>query len=300
AENRRDPDQERVRLAFGIQDQLRLLGERLTLVPTLRYERLQDQGSEFDRFGRITGPASESHGLWNPALGAGLAVMPWLELRGNLGLLHRAPSFSERFGNRGSIQGNPALEPERGIVRDIGFRLKEPTDRFGDLRVEYAYFNNDIDDMIFLRVQSGVNAVIADNARARLRGHELSLSLRPVAWMVLDANYTHQDSENRDRENPGKQLPLRPRDEVYGRLQFGPEPWQAYYEINWIGENFLAVDNLRTVADRLIHTAGGKVAPWPWLSLGLEARNFGNDRAEDASGYPLPGRSFFGTLKATL
>jgi hypothetical protein len=39
---------------------------------------------------------------------------------------------------------------------------------------------------------------------------------------------------------------------------------------------------------------------WERWGIGLEARNLGNDRAADVYNYPIPGRSFFGTLKVKL
>jgi hypothetical protein len=38
------------------------------------------------------------------------------------------------------------------------------------------------------------------------------------------------------------------------------------------------------------------VLPIAGIALGFEVRNAGNDQQVDALGYPLPGRSFFGTI----
>lgn len=303
AKNRSDPPQKRVRVALAVQDQLRLFDERIVVVPTGRYERVQDQGSTFDLTGRPTGVFGDGEDLWTPGIGAQASPWPWLQLRGNIGRLNRAPSFSERFGNRGSVQGNPNLKTEKGLMRDVGFRLRRPLESLPEMSLEYAYFNNDVDDLIVILGVPGPHPLRPINVdSARIRGHEVSFRIAPLEWLEFDANYTYQDAENRAEENTGKQLPLRPRDEAYARVQFRRDGRKIYYEFNFVGSNYTTPDNFQRshVDSREIHTVGAQWQPLELLSLGFEARNLGNDRAEDVGNYPLPGRSFFGTITLTL
>lgn len=302
ADRENDPTQTRTRITLGIQDVTELF-DRLTIVPTLRYEYLEDEGSEFSRLGMPTGPIRTEHNLLNPAIGAELRLFDWWQVRGNLAETKRPASFGELYGHRGAVQGNPDLKPEKGITRDIGFLMQgSPFPWLSRARLEYAYFNNDIDDIIVLDRIPGPNPIRAKNlASARVRGHEVGLALTAFDDFQFDANYTWQDAENRD-PNPnyvGKRLPGRPEDELYTRVQWSQPRGHVYYEINAIGKSYPTVDNYARfgIDSRLIHTAGIKLIVRDWLSVSFEARNLGNDQAEDVYNYPLPGRSFFGTIE---
>jgi iron complex outermembrane receptor protein len=300
-----DPEQTRLRLALGLQDIVALWNDRLRLVPTLRYEHLEDDVS--DTFG----PAGEPRGrrrvdrdLWSPAIGAQLRLHEWLNIKGNLGLFQRAPNFSELFGNRGNVAGRTDLREEEAINRDIGFvTLPHGLPWFRDLRLEYAYFNNDIDDVIVL-LPTGSPATFRPGnlGAARIRGHEVAVHGVLVDHLRIDVNYTHQDAENRSskQEQRGRQLPGRPQNEIYTRLELFSEHGKVYYEFNLVDENFLDPANFQPVSTRDTHTFGFVARVTDWLALGFEARNVTDNQIEDALGFPLPGRAFFGTAKATL
>src|SRR5262249_34385849 len=113
----------------------------------------------------------------------------------------------------------------------------------------------------------------------------------------------------------GKQLPGRPTDETFGRLEFAWSPAQplprlpcawpgrVFWEANAIADNFLdrANDPHKHVAGRLLHGAGLELAlPLPGVSITLEAKNLTDDRTSDAFSFPLPGRTLFATLSYGL
>ena len=54
--------------------------------------------------------------------------------------------------------------------------------------------------------------------------------------------------------------------------------------------------NFLQAPSRSIHTLGLTVRPRVWLSLNFEARNLTDDRIRDIADFPLPGRSFSGTV----
>lgn len=301
-ENREDPPQNRFRVSAALQDQIRFFDDRVVFVPTARYEHIEDQGSTFNLAGRPTGTFTASEDLWTPGAGLQIEVLDWLELRSNVSRLQRVPSFSERFGNRGSIQGNPNLDPEKGMLRDVGFRMHQPLEALPPAELQYAYFDNRIDDLIVILAVPGPHPLRPANADAHVRGHELSLHSRPASWLEVDVNYTRQDAKNLAKGNRGNQLPMRPRDELYSRAQISGEGWRAYYEFNLVGTSYTTPDNFarNRVDSRMIHTTGIRWSPLEWLTAGVEARNLGNDRAEDVASYPLPGRSYFGTLTINL
>lgn len=301
-----EPTAERLRTTLALQDQIALWRDVVQLVPTLRYEHLSDEtGGPLVSFGRSQPALSRDRDLFSPALGAEIRPREWLILRGNLGQYQRAPNFIELFGNTGSVVGNPSLESESAINRDVGFVLLPPSGGWWDgLRLEYAYFNNDIDDIIVFLPSSVAVFRPANVGKARIRGHELGLRAELLRQLRWEVNYTNQDAENRSTINggiyTGKQLPNRPQHELYTRLAYGLGAWSIYYELNFISGNFLNLSNFDELPSRDIHTFGGSWNLFGPLSLSFQARNVTDNQISDIYAFPLPGRSFFGSLSLQL
>jgi len=300
-----DPTQSRLRIATVLQEQIVAWPERVRLIPTLRYEHLRDTfGPSEGQLGRADIPrATTGRDLWGPSLGVQMRAADWLWLNGNLGRFERAPNLDELFGNRGFVQGNARLRSEEGINRDVGLRAVWCDMPWVDeLAVEYAYFNNDIDDLIVL-VQLSQQVFRPENiGGARLRGHELGVHASLLEKLIVDFNYTRQEARNLGDvpSQRGKQLPGRPRDELYLRAAIDHGPFTLYYELNHIAENYLDRVNFQKVGSRELHGIGIAARPYAWLRLGLDARNLTDQRTEDVAGFPLPGRSYFGTVKVSL
>ena len=296
------PDQTRLRFTLALQDEIEPFGEWLLLIPTLRYEHLLDDFSGVDNANRPdTPPHTVNRDLWSPSLGAAVPVQPWLSIRGNFGQFQRAPSFSELFGNRGSVQGRADLKPEKGLNRDIGFVAAHgPLCWLDRVRLEYVYFNNDIDDIIVLEQVAPGKFRPRNISAARIRGHEVSFQAGAFNHAQLDINFTHQDAEDRSdiRFQRGKQLPLRPADELYLRLDLFRTWLRSYYELNFISGNFRDPANFQPVPSRHIHTIGFITEPLNGLQVSFEAVNLTDNQIRDLGDFPLPGRSFFGNVRA--
>ena len=101
------PDVDRTTVGVFLQDELRLLEDRVSLVPGLRFDDTQGFGSE-----------------WIPRFGASLQPWSWLRVKGNVERSYRVPNFDELyFPDKGFIRGNPSLAPEEAINYDVGFEL---------------------------------------------------------------------------------------------------------------------------------------------------------------------------------
>jgi iron complex outermembrane receptor protein len=264
---------------------------------------LRDSVSELPRTSNVpAGPRETKHiDLYNPSIGAQLRLLPQLRLRGNLGRYQRAPTFVELFGNRGIVRGNPDLDPEEALNRDVGLVLEvEQLGWVSAVHAEYAYFNNDVDDVIVL-VQVSQDTFRPRNVgKARIRGHEVTLRATLLDHLSLSLNYTNQDPEIRSGSQKGNQLPGRPTDELYLRTELFNRFGRLFYEFNLVGGNFVGEANLNRVPTRNVHTLGITSSIPSWLTIGFEARNVTDDQISDVLDFPLPGLSFFGTVRAKL
>ncbi len=297
------PDQSRLRFTLSAQDEVRLLGEHVVLVPSVRYDHLHDDFSAADVGNNPTGsPDANDLDLVTPAIGAELRARSWLALRGNYGRYQRAPNFNELFGNSGTVLGRADLKAETGINRDIGFVATWPAYGWIDAgRVEYAYFNNEVSDLIVFEPVSA-KYFRADNVDdARIAGHEVGLGAGLLQHVGLDVNYTHQDSHDLSVHSPeGNQLTLRPEDELFVRPRLFNRWGSVYYEYTYLSDNPVDPDNFQVVPARSIHSVGCTVPILSWLTARFEAVNITDADIRDVGNFPLPGLSFFGGLKGTF
>src|SRR5690606_10528021 len=96
-----------------------------------------------------------------------------------------APSLSQLYGSFGA---NPALEPEEDRTLAGGLEYSS-----GIWRLSGLYFNRSEKKYIFYGNEGYVNI----EERYTVNGVETELSVKPVGFVQLDANYTF--TENRDQ-----------------------------------------------------------------------------------------------------
>lgn len=296
------PTQTRFRATAALQDEIALLADRLTVVPSIRYDHFLDDFSGVSSAGfPVSPPQTSNLDLFSPAAGVQARLMPWLAVRGNIGRFQRAPNFSELFGNTGTVIGNPDLKPETGIDGDAGFILTAgPYFWLDRAQVEAAYFHNNVSDLIAFTAVSPRQFKAENVGDAVIAGEEVSVSASAWRHAGLELNYTHQEAENLTPPYKGKQLPLLPDDELFVRPSLFNEWGELYYEFTFIGSDPTDFINFTVAPSRAIHTVGAAFAPQPWIELTLEAANITNADIRDLADFPLPGLSFFGGVKVVF
>ncbi|MBI4209659.1 MAG: TonB-dependent receptor [Deltaproteobacteria bacterium] len=284
------PESSRHSGVVAAQEDLYLFRDRLTLSPAIRYEPLR---SDFDS------ADSKTEDFIIPYIGAKFRWIEGLDLRGNIGRYFRVPTFIELFGNSGAILGNDQLRPEEGINRDVGFRWDRPWGPFDSFAFEYAYFENDIEDLIAF-IQNSQQTLIAINiGSADLQGHELSLLWGLWNLFKFSLNYTRQEAVNTSSSFlSGNRLPGRAQDEFYFHAEAKFRYVKPFYEFNFIGSNYLDEGNLVLLKRRFIHNMGITFYPKiRELSMTAEVKNVNDEQIADVLGFPLPGRSYYGTAQ---
>jgi vitamin B12 transporter len=163
---------------------------------------------------------------------------------------------------------------------------------------------------------------------ARLRGLESAVAVVPAQrWLTLHANYTWLDSRN-DSDDPaqhGRPLPGRPRHELFARATAGRalrawgvrvEP-RVLYTIDVVAGTFLDTAGRLGLPPRVLQGAGVELHLDDRVHVAVEVRNLLDVRTAtvvlpvagarprsmaiaDFIGYPLPGRSVWGSLRIEL
>jgi outer membrane receptor protein involved in Fe transport len=260
----------------------------------------------------------------NPPLrgepGAGVGVRldpaPWLSLRSNAMVAVRAPTFEELFGNSGSVQGSPDLDPERAVGVDLGATASGPHGR-----ATVAAYWQEVRDLITFVQTSQRTARAANTGRARLRGLEAEASARPWPWLGGRVGVGLLDAENLADipSQRGKRVPGRPAFDLAAGVETTLDLVTLGADVDLVAGNFLDPANLQEVPARAYVGAVARLSPLPGVTLVVSARNLLDHRVADVTlhppprggrreiaqpvsdygGFPLPGRTLLFTLRWT-
>jgi outer membrane receptor protein involved in Fe transport len=133
---------------------------------------------------------------------------------------------------------------------------------------------------------------------------ESAFALSSKVKLLAGSSFTFQDSRN--KSNPGSpaynhQLPYTPRFSGSGRAVV-ETPWlNAAYTLLWSGTRYTSAQNmpenrLSGYADHGISLSKSVEIKHNRIGLSVEALNLGNKNYEIVRNFPMPGRSFRGTI----
>ncbi|HET6278509.1 MAG TPA: TonB-dependent receptor, partial [Candidatus Polarisedimenticolia bacterium] len=288
-------------MAFVLEDQIAVAGERVLINPSIRHERY-DGTFEVDYVnGAIPDQGFASGDNTTGKIGLRFELNEFFTLKGNYGSFVRLPDFLELFGNRGAVIGNPLLDPEEGRTFDAGFITThgDPGGSIRQLRFAMTCFQTRADNLIQFEPTGQFWVVARNTGRARIRGVELEVSLRFGSRFSGSINATHQEAVSAGGDIfDGRILVGRPRDEVSSRMELSLGRWSLFHAFTYVGPNY--VDRLNTestaLTARYLHDLGAHVALSAVLSAGIEVKNVTDQETFDFARFPLPGRRFAGRL----
>lgn len=272
----------------SVEDELFFFNEKLIFNPSVRTEHV------FNNF--ASSAASVLH-PFSAKMGIKYNPLSLLSFRTNISRSFRIPNFSELFGDRGSLVGNPSLKPEEGVNWDIGGTLDITPFHF-----EVSYFLNHIHQLIQF-LQTSQFTVRAENiSRARIQGTEALVSISLFHHLDISGNYTFQWAKDTSGLPgvDGKFLPGRPLHEA-NLITSVYNSWaKIFSDVNFMDSNFLDTQNLQKISHRLFWNAGLALKPHKKITTSLEVKNILNDLTSDVVGFPLPGRSIYGKVEIEL
>lgn len=310
--------QTRNTLAFSMEDEIFLYRDYVRAVPSVRFESYTDNMTPFSEvradmaaYYRNMTDTRITHSNNSGSIGIIAKPGAGITVKANYGRYYRVPSLMELFGYRGMVVPNPGLEPESGTNSDIGLAWDRSFGSSSSLAAECVYFWSDVDDLIMYTYLQWAAAAQAVNINsADIRGYELSLSLGTIYGFALRGNLTHLRAIDTGpvAYTSGKYLPNRPGLEAHARLSWAGYGLSAFYEYDYVSGNYwnayngVAPNNKGPLFDiRRFHALGATVPTGlPRTTFSLEIRNLTDEHVEDIMGYPLPGRSVFGTLSVNF
>jgi len=292
------PQDHRNSINAGLEDEIMLFRDRLNIVPSVRVENLYNGGAFSDR----------SDHQFSAKLGVSVRVVDDLYWKSNIYRGFRNPTFSELFGDTGMLQGNPDLKPEKAINFDTGLSYDFPgASWFEGGHIEATYYRTSVDNLIQFVQTSNFTAKAFNMNQALLQGLEAMVDAKFLKRFKISASYTLQYAKD-DSDNPdtrGKYLPGRPKHELYAMAGWHESwlPWFAtnvFCDLNYMSGNYLDTQNLLKVTNRSLLGSGVSVTFADRFITSFSVQNILNERISDILGYPLPGRSYWGTLEIKI
>ena len=224
-------------------------------------------------------------------------------LRGNVGRYHRFPTPMERFGDGLRIAPSPLLQPESGFLADINLTIP-----IGNkVQIDLSGFTTHADGLIAM-LPTSQRYIRAHNLMdQKIKGIESHIQAN-YRWLEGSLAYTFLKAEG----PKGTHTPGIPRHRIDSSLSFASHGFKASYLPSYQSQIFLDPDNLLALPPRILHNA---LLSFDWESLNLTfklaAHNLGNEQIAEVQlpnqvggrvtqadflGYPLAGRSFFGSV----
>ncbi len=312
----------RIESTFAIAADFSLWGDRLQVSPAIRL-RILDQ-----RFlGKVpytelplTSDGEEVLVDAMPQLAIAFRPVELLTLRTAIGRGTRPPEFSELFGDRGSVVGNPDLRPESGLNVDASARVQGAPHRLFRGSAEAGWFLSDSRDTIVLRPRADNTAVPRNIGRTWITGAELAghATLFEQLELGLSATYSWSSILEGMADELDNRVPFVPEWQVDSSLAFFWEPWvRVGWSFSYTSGTFDSPSNRYEQLPRPMHSLFARAqlgAHLPWiavevtnvadLTLGTRFRDplhpSEDDRAvvslEDFRGNPLPGRAVYVTV----
>ena len=304
-----DPQRRRSTFTGFATLQADLYGPRLSLMPGLRWQWLQDDFPPVAVLPYLPpppygGPVQRNDFM--PSLGLVWEILPArLFCDAHVSGSVRAPSWTELFGDRRGVEGNSALLPERISTWDAAMRWRSR----GQSRLRLGFFVTRIDDTIVYTQSSWRTSKAFNFGRVRTAGIEAEAagSLPGGGGWTLALTWQDARDKGSDPAYAGKDLPyLTP---LQGSLQLRQplgSGWRAAVRISHEDANYrdrynseMEKAGSRTVLNFSLSRTwtGAAFAAGRNAVLTCELLNFTDDDVYDVEGYPLPGRSFRATMQ---
>lgn len=235
-------------------------------------------------------------------LGAVYDIKPVsLKVRASYGTGFRAPTINELYyvDSWGSM-GNPNLKPEKSTSWEAGIDKGFLDDRAS---VSLTYFKQDYKDLIQW-VGTDTDGDGWDDkwqpqntAKADVMGIETGAGFKITDSIDINASYTYLDAED---SATGKVLPRRAEDKFNLTATVSDKKYSVSTDYTYIGKRYDDTANAKLLTSYSIVNLRGSYNLRKTVSLFARLENILDKDYEEAKGYSVPGRAFYGGIRAAF
>lgn len=203
----------------------------------------------------------------------------------------RLPTTNELFGDRGLSLGNPDLNPETALHKEIGLRYQN-----ANWDIHSSIYHRDVEDAIVAESDSRGVIRYSNLGKTQHMGVEQTINWHPIHALTISANLTLQSNEiiedDRFSYYEGKQVAGYSQLYTFLSARYEYNEWDATLsnEIETAGyytnSNSLEKDN----KNQWNLTLGKNINTW---RISLDINDITDNAARDYPYYPEPGRTYF-------
>ncbi|MDD5676364.1 MAG: TonB-dependent receptor [Kiritimatiellae bacterium] len=262
-----------------LQDEISLL-KALVVTPGLRCDVQSKWGAEL---------SPKISGLYKITASTGL--------KASIGRGFRAPTIDELYWRDDYSAGNPDLKPEESFSYDAGIQQQLGAKSM----LQVSLFQSHVKKLIAW-FDDGMGVYTAQNINdACIQGLETELSMQFTEEISGALSYTLLDARDTSGEYDGDILTYRPKNKVGGRLGYQSK-WGLKLNVNAEYTDSVYADRANTQELGGFMTFGAYAAQTIFKNVEIFARgdNILNKQYQMLNGYPMPGASVVGGMKATF
>ena len=262
---------------------------------------MQDEISFLERFVATPGLRCDMQSKWgaelSPKISGLYKIIEGTGLKASVGRGFRAPTVSELYWRDNYNEGNPDLKPEESFSYDAGIQqsLGEKS------MLQVSLFQSHMKNLIAW-FDDGKGIYRAQNVNdAFLQGLETELNARLTKEISGALNYTLLGAKDTSGQYDGEILTYRPKNKVGARLGYQSK-WGFKCNVNAEYTDSVYADRANTKELGGFMTLGAYVAQTLFKGVEIYARgdNILDKQYQLLNGYPMPGASIMGGLKATF
>jgi len=262
-----------------LQDEIKLL-EQFTATPGLRCDVQSKWGAEL-----------------SPKLSALYKIIDGTALKASVGRGFRAPTVDELYLRDDYTEGNPDLKPEESFSYDAGIRQQ----LWEKSEFQVSFFQSHVKNLISW-FDDGTGVYKAENVSdAFLQGVETELTTWLTSEISASLNYTLLGAKDTSGEYDGETLIYRPKNKV-GAMAGYQSKWGLKLNVNADYTDSVYIDRANTQELGGFMTMGAYAGQTICKGLEIFARgdNLLDKQYQLVNGYPMPGFSVMGGVKATF
>ncbi|MFY7912119.1 MAG: TonB-dependent receptor plug domain-containing protein [Emticicia sp.] len=172
-----------------------------------------------------------------------------LDFLGNVARSYRLPTLNERYWK---VLGNPAIQPENGFNKEIGFDYKQLHGQYFKSSISINAFHNLIDNWTYWNPEK--NYRVENLQQVLSKGLEINSSLKyndflqlRSAGLILAYSLTHASQQKvydvYAQDLIGKQLIYVPRHAVSGSIYYGQKLWNISLQGSFNSTRYFTFDH---------------------------------------------------------